>query len=436
MTKWRSWAIMPGLIGVVLVALAGIGQGQPGIGEPGEGTKLALLRLPAVQKELKLSEKQKSEVARIGSSAKTAKKAIDAESKGKAKTKREDNPEGIANPDAEAREAALAELEGQTEAELRKLLDATQRKRLSEIALQVEGPDAFLKPELIEKLVLEEIQVQAIQEILGGVRQRQEQAKAIQKRSADLGNIALEKTTKEQQKIQFRTLAFKSGKRAMAEIAKVLSKHQRDQYRKLLGEPFDLAGVVDEKGRKLFDPAADLASSLLKMPAVRKELDLTPEQGKALDRSEPASKVLKPDQQARLHQLEIQAEGPAAFDRPDVIRSLGLNEDQIEGIAAVLEGLTDARRQVREARKTADEARKAAGEADPDPDASKVRKEAEKEQMRSSVDQLNQGVMSRISGLLTRAQREKFRKLLGEPFDFAKATRNPDLPTEKNVPQP
>ena len=420
MAKMRPWALAPGLIGVLLVAFAGIGEGQLGIGGPGEGIKLALLRLPSVQKELELTAKQKSEIARIGDETKVAKKTIDAESKGQQKAKGEAIPKGLPDPAAEARDVALAELEGQAESSLKKLLDPKQRARLAEIALQVEGPRAFLKPELIGGLDLNDDQVEQIQGILGVVREQQDQAKAIQKRAADLGTFALEKVTKEQQKAQLRAFVLKVGKKGMAEIGKVLSKKQRDKYTKMLGEPFDLSGATDEKGRKLFDPTADLASALLAMPAVREDLKLTDEQKAALDRDEPASKVLKPAQRSRLAQIELQGEGASAFLRPDVVRSLKLNDDQVEKIEAVLTGLGDARRQLKEARKEADEARKAAGEADPDPAVEKTRKEQGKEQMRSAADQLGRGVMARIASIMTRAQREVFRKLLGEPFDFAR----------------
>ena len=420
MARLHPWAIMPGLIGILIAALAGIGEGQLGIGGPGEGTKLGLLRLPAVRKELKLTPKQAADLTNVASATKEARKAIDAESKAQPKAKPEDNPQGFPDPAREAREAALANLEGKTESDLAKLLDARQRKRLGEIALQVEGARAFAEPELIEKIGLDEFQVEQIREILGVVRQREDQAKATQKRAADLGHFDLEKTTKEQQKVQLRTAALRVGKRAMAEIGQVLTKSQRDRYKKLLGEPFNLAGVVDEKGRKLFDPSADLASSLLDMPAVRKELALTADQAAALDQGEPASKVLKPEQRSRLRQLEIQGEGPAAFIRPDVIRSLNLDEEQVAGIQGILDGLGDARRQLKDARKAADEARKAAGDPEPEPDAEKTRKDSEKRELRQSVGRLNQGVMSRISALLTRRQREAFRKLSGEPFDFAK----------------
>jgi hypothetical protein len=438
MTKSRPWAFIPGLIGVLFLALAGVGEGQPGFGEAGEGIKLALIRLPAVQAELKLTEKQKAEAARIGTDAREAKKAIDAESKAKPKAKAqgEDNPQGGPDPAPDARDAALADLEGRTEELLKKFLDSKQRKRLSEIALQVEGPEAFTKPELIQKLEILDDQLDQIREILGGVRQQQDQAKVAQKRSAEIGNPELEKTTKEQQKVQLRVLALKAGKRGMAEIGKVLSKRQRDRYRNLLGEPFNLAGLADEKGRKLFDPAADLASSLLKMPAVREELKLTEKQVTALDREEPASKVLEPDQRSRLHQLELQGEGPAAFTRPDVARSLNLGEDQVEAIQAVLDGLGDARRQLKDASKEADEARKASGETDTNPEVEKARKDQAKQQLRGAANQLGKGVMARIASILTRGQREIFRKMIGEPFDFSRAEARPAPPSAKDAPGP
>jgi hypothetical protein len=420
MKKMRPWAMAPGLVGVLLLAVAGIGQGQLGIGGPGEGIKLALLRLPAVQKELALTAKQKAEIARLGEEAKAAKKEVDSASKGQEKSKAEEIPKGLPDPAKEARDSALADLESRTDTSLRKLLDSKQRTRLSEIALQAEGPQAFLKPELIEALGIDDLQLEQIQGILNSVREQQEQTKAIQKRSAELGTIALEKVSKEQQKVQSRGIALKIGKKAMSEIGRVLTKSQRAKYTKLLGEPFDLAGVTDAEGRKLVDDTADMASMLLKMPAVREELKLAVEQVAALDREEPAAKVLKPVQRSRLAQIALQSEGASAFTRPEVIRSLKLNDEQIDQIGNILDGLGEARRQLRDARKQADEARKAAGEPEPDPDVEKTRKDQEKEKMATVADNLGKGVMSRIAGVLTKAQREAFRKQLGEPFDFSK----------------
>jgi hypothetical protein len=416
----RTWALTPGLVGVLLLALAGIGQGQLGIGGPGEGLKLGLLRLPAVQKELELTAKQKGEIARLGEETKAAKKEVDSATKGQEKAKGEAIPKGFPDPAKEARDSALAELESRAETSLRKLLDAKQRARLAEIALQVEGPQAFLRPEIIQPLGIDEFQLEQIQNILGSVRERQDQAKAVQKRSAELGTMALEKVSKEQQKIQSRGIALKMSKRAMSEIGKVLTKSQKAKYTKMLGEPFDLAGVTDAEGRKLFDESADMASMLLKMPAVREELKVTVEQAAALDREEPAAKVLKPAQKTRLAQIALQSEGASAFTRAEVIGSLKINEDQIDQIEEILDGLGDARRQLRDARKQADEARKADGEPEPDPDVEKTRKEQAKAEIQTAADQLGKGVMARIAAVLTRAQREAFRKQLGEPFDFSK----------------
>lgn len=420
MRNSRPWAMAPSLAAVVLLALTGVGQGQLGIGGPGEGTKLALLRLPAVRKELELTPKQDAEIARLGEATKTAKKGIDAASKALDKAREEAIPKG--NPDTakEAKDAALADLESSADASLRKILDAGQRARLAELALQAEGPQAFLKPYLIQALDLSEDQVEQIQGILGAVRERQDQAKAIQKRSAELGTLALEKVTKDRQKAQLRGFALKVGRRAMAEIGKVLSKKQKDKYSKLLGEPIDLGGLTDAEGRKLFGDSADLGPPLLEMPAIREELKLTAEQVARLDRGEPAARILEPAQRARLAQVALQGEGPSAFTRPEVIRSLKLDEEQVDRIAAILDGLGDDRRQLREARKQADEARKAAGEADPAPDVEKARKEAEKAEHQAEGDRMGVGVMARIAASLTKGQRDAFRKQLGEPFDFAK----------------
>ncbi len=418
MKTTRPWAMVPGLLAVLLVALAGVGQGQLGIGGPGEGVKLALLRLPAVQKELKLTDKQKTAIDGLADRTKAARKEVDAASKGQEKAKGEAIPKDMPDPARDAREAALAELEASAEGSLRKLLDADQRSRLAEIALQAEGPRAFLRPEVIRALDIDDAQLDQIREILGAVREQQDQAKAIQKRSAELGTAGLEKVAKEQQKAQLRGAAYRVGRRAMAEIGKILSKKQKDKYTRMLGEQFDLAGLTDPEGRKLFNESADLASALLRMPPVREELKLTDDQKAALDRDEPASRVLKPAQRSRLSQIALQSEGPAAFLRPEVVRSLKLDDEQVARIEEILTGLGDARRQLRDARKQADEARK----------------EQAKEEMESASDRLGKGVMSRIAAVLTRAQRESFRKQLGEPFDLTRLRGAAGQPAPKGEP--
>ncbi len=411
----RFWVITSSSLAVLLVAVVGSGRGQLGLGGPGEGIKLGLLRSPAVQKELDLTEKQKQQVAKLGDDAKAAKKQFDQVSKGQEKAGGEAILKGTPNP---AREAALAELESGAEASLRKVLEPKQRTRLAEIALQAEGAQAFVKPEIIQALGLSDDQVDEIRGVLGTVRERQDQAKAIQKRTTELGNFALEKVAKEQQKVQSRAVALKVSRRAMAEVGKIISKAQKEKYRRMCGEPFDFNEMTDAEGRKLFDDSTGMASALLKMAAIRAELKLTPEQGAALDREEPAAKVLKPDQKTRLTQIGLQSEGASAFTRPEVIRSLKLDDEQVAQIGEILDGLGDDRRNLREARKRADEARKAEGAPALDPVADKVRKDQEKEQIQVEADRLGGGVMPKIAAVMTKAQRDAFRKQLGAPFDF------------------
>ena len=429
----HPWAIIPGMAAVLILAAAGIGQGQLGIGGPGEGVKLALLRLPAVQKELKLTDPQKREVAKLGEQTKVAKKEIETASKTQEKSRGGPIPKGMPDPLKEAREAQFAELVTVADESLKKLLDAKQRARLSEIALQMEGPRAFVGLELFRALNLSDEQVEEFRNILGGLQEQVDQAKAIQKEAGDLGNLALEKVSKEQQKVQLRTMALKGGKKAMAEIGKLLSKRQRDKYVKMLGEPFALAGLTDEDGQKLFDDSPSLSSRLIQMPAIRAELKVTTEQAEALDRGDAVAKALKPEQRARLDQIELQAEGASAFARASLHRSLRLDGDQVEQIQGFLDGLGDARRQLRESRKQADELRKAQGDPESDPAVEKTRKEQAKEQMRADADQMGQGVMARIMEVLSKAQRASYRKQLGEPFDLAKLRGEDGKPRPKGA---
>ena len=63
----------------------------------------------------------------------------------------------------------FAELEQDTDRQLRAILNSRQWARLTQIVLRVEGPSAFLTPELVDALVLGPEQLELIREILAGV---------------------------------------------------------------------------------------------------------------------------------------------------------------------------------------------------------------------------------------------------------------------------
>jgi hypothetical protein len=69
----------------------------------------------------------------------------------------------------EAMAGVFAELEQDTDQQLRAILNSRQWARLTQIVLRVEGPSAFLTPELVDALVLGPEQLELIREILAGV---------------------------------------------------------------------------------------------------------------------------------------------------------------------------------------------------------------------------------------------------------------------------
>ncbi len=404
----RLWAIAAGVLSVFVTALVGIGQDQLGLSRPGEPLKLILLRLPAVQKELELTSAQKSKLETLSEETKEAKKGIEeASGKGQAKdAARTKGAGGGFDPaqaqgpgfDENALNAGLDALEQETERSLNKLLNPKQRTRLNQIALRVEGPSAFIKPDLIEALGLGEDQIVMIQQIVNGVNVAGEQLKESQKQAEELTkglsvSPELEKISKDQRKGQFRSQVYNVNKQAMAQIARVLNRRQRAVYNKLLGPPFEFTRLADAKGKPLLATGTDLTLTLVKEPAVQNELGLSDDQKKRLNAGEPASKVLDARQRARLSQLVLQSEGPSAFSRADVQKTLRLNEDQSDQIASILGEIIGETQQLRESLKAA----AGPGPEGNDPAQEKTRKEQEKARFRTAASGFRKQVMDQIA---------------------------------------
>ena len=117
--------------------------------------------------------------------------------------------------------------------------------------------------------------------------------------------------------------------------------------------PFDLGTLTGRDGQPLIDESADLKLWLLRQPPIQQELALTPSQREQLAKDTPALKVLNSGQRTRLTQLEFQAEGVTALARPEVVRALRLEPDQLEQIRANLDGLVNESRRLGEAIKSA-----------------------------------------------------------------------------------
>lgn len=115
----------------------------------------------------------------------------------------------------------------------------------------------------------------------------------------------------------------------MPEVQKELNvtADQKKQIDTLLGDAF-------EKMRASFQGMRDLSEEERekRRDEMRKKFE---EAGKELD--EKVGKILDAKQVERLHQLQLQREGFMALSRPDVIKKLGLSEDQQAQIKKIQE---------------------------------------------------------------------------------------------------
>jgi Spy/CpxP family protein refolding chaperone len=432
MLRARLIGAVLGAAGVLLLAFTGSGQEKLGLAGGGDSLRGALLRTPETQKELKLTKEQIAKITRIAEEAKTSKKKVE-EAHGKVKGRGKEKAKGD-DPVAKEQERLvreamggdLAELERETDQQINAVLDSRQRTRLTQIVLRVQGPSAFLTPELIDALALGPEQLELIQEILTGVKAEQEQYKESQKQAGELvkasGAFDLEKVRKSQQKTQARSFAYKLNKEVMPQIGKVLTRRQREIYNRMLGDSFDLAKLTGPEGQPLIDDSAGLAGLLLREPAVQLELKLTDPQKDQLSRGGRPDKVLDARQRSRLQQIVFQAEGLSALSRPEVVRALQLDDEQLEQIQGALSNLVGESKQLRDALKAA------APDFEPgDPGQEAARKEQEKARLRSGSNDLNARVFGQIRAILSRRQRDIFARMQGEPFDFSKLRARPPV---------
>ena len=164
--------------------------------------------------------------------------------------------------------AAMQKLDKDTETAVLRVLDPKQRTRVSQIKLQGQGLNAFRTPELINALKIPEIRAQEISDILDGQNQARRDAfgqmrEVFAQFAGNNGNNGGRPNRQQmqdlmanpefqakrdavQKKIDAATATLEETTKA--QIARLLTKKQRDQYDKMLGEPFDIAKL--NQGRR------------------------------------------------------------------------------------------------------------------------------------------------------------------------------------------
>src|SRR5262245_33781527 len=179
-------------------------RGRGGL-RPGSVTAAQLLVVDAVQKDLKLTEEQKSKAKEINESVTTGRKKLFAE----------------ISKESGDRAAKVAELNKKAADDIEKLLDETQRKRLQEIVLQANGAAELSKKEIREALKITKEQDAKLKEV------RKENTKARQESLANFDGDRMAKMVELQKAADEKLLA-------------VLTPEQRKQFEAMQGSKIEL----------------------------------------------------------------------------------------------------------------------------------------------------------------------------------------------------
>ena len=192
------------------------GQGDPaqrgqGFGRMmGAGIAGALLERPDVQRELNLTEQQKTQIRQMQEAMRAA-------------------WQEMRNLPPQERRQKMEELRQKNDPT--KVLNETQKKRLRELELQAMGPTAFLQPEVADELKLTQEQRSRLQGIV--MQQMQQLREQFQSGGFGQGQGAQ----------NFQQLREQAEK----QMLEVLTPAQREQWQQMQGKPFAFEG-----GRPMF----------------------------------------------------------------------------------------------------------------------------------------------------------------------------------------
>jgi hypothetical protein len=115
-----------------------------------------------------------------------------------------------------------------------------------------------------------------------------------------------------------------------------------------------------------------------------------------------ATDVLKPEQIARLKQIELQTAGTQAFSRPDVQKALNLTDKQQEAIKTINDDAAKARREI---------APQGGGGG------------GNNQETRDKLTALRKETAEKIQGVLTDAQKKTWKDMVGETFQIQRGGR-------------
>jgi hypothetical protein len=222
----------------------GTAAGQLRLGTMVPQTPITVLMAPAVQKELKLTDAQKTKVYDLALTS---------------GQKQRDLFQAVLFSGGTSPQALLMardQLRGENEQAIDRILEPKQQERLEQIVLQLEGPLAVSRPKVADRLRLNDRQREVVQATMMQLQVGQRQLNMAARRQA----VQLNQLDPSQFG-QVREAMSRLRDEAVKQISKVIDAKQKAQFNKMLGEPFDLARLdadakdtpADEKAAKAKD---------------------------------------------------------------------------------------------------------------------------------------------------------------------------------------
>ncbi len=206
----RRTAMLFTVLGLIVLASAPA-QAQRRGGRGGFGgmrnNALFMLRSPELQKELKLSDDQRADIGGLMSEAIGA-------------------MQDLRDADPEERREVMQELMEEGQAELKKILNEDQQKRLHEIQLQQQGAAGIVSAEVAKELKITDEQKGKIETIIEETSEAQGELFQEMRDGGDREEIM--------QKVQ----ELRKGRDE--KVLALLSADQTKQWTAMLGEPFEM----------------------------------------------------------------------------------------------------------------------------------------------------------------------------------------------------
>jgi hypothetical protein len=210
---WRS-AMMALVATVALTSTAfaqrGGGRGGFGFGgRGGAGGGAAMLRMPEVQTELKLSDEQKTKVATLAD---------------KIQEERRGQFQGLRDLSNEERQKKMADWRASEDKQLAEILNADQMKRYNQLRLQRQGISAVAEKPVADELKLTDDQRTKIQEIMSAQMAEMQSLRQSGGGGGDFSALREKMTA--------------MRKQTDDKIAAVLTDEQKSKWKEMTGAPF------------------------------------------------------------------------------------------------------------------------------------------------------------------------------------------------------